>query len=33
LGLTVNSLKQGNEVPCFEKRTGNYLVNPEDEAY
>ena len=33
LGLTNNSMKQGNEVACFEKRTGLFLVKPEDEAY
>jgi hypothetical protein len=31
--LTNASNKQGTAVPCFEERTGAYLVKPEDEAY
>lgn len=31
--LTNASEKQGQSVPCFEERTGAYLVKPEDEAY
>jgi hypothetical protein len=33
LSLSVAGLKQGQEIPSFEARTGAYLVKPEDEAY